>query len=204
VAPSFKVDVPGNYVIALTVDNGTATDSAKVTISTKNSPPVANAGPDKKITEGQSVQLNGVASGDVQSYFWTPAQFIDNVNLLTPTVNPGTDFTYTLHVQSGNGCGVASDNVFVRVFRKINIPNAFSPNGDGINDVWNIAELITYPESVTKVFNRYGQLIFYSNGYAKPWDGTFNGKPLPFGVYYYIIDRKNDFPLLNGSLTIIR
>lgn len=166
--------------------------------------PKANAGPDKKMIAGDTVQLNGIAGGDIGSYFWTPAQFINNTSVLTPVVNPVTDFIYTLHVVSGNGCGAASDDVFVRVFKKISIPNAFSPNGDGINDVWDIQALESYPESTTKVFNRYGQLVFQSAGYNKPWDGRYNGKPLPFGTYYYIIDRKNDFPLLSGWVVIVR
>jgi gliding motility-associated-like protein len=182
--------------------NCTASDTVTIAVLKK---PVANAGPDKRITEGAAVQLDGTAGGDTAiSYSWTPAQFINNTSILTPVVNPVNDFIYTLHVQSGNGCGSASDDVFVRVFKKINIPNAFSPNGDGINDVWNIQALETYPESTTEVFNRYGQPLFRSKGYAKPWDGNYNGRPLPFGTYYYIIDRKNGFPLLSGWVMIIR
>jgi gliding motility-associated-like protein len=181
--------------------NCDATDTVTVTVLKK---PVADAGTDKKIIEGQSVQLTAIPGGDVGSYFWTPAQFINNTSILTPVVSPLTDFTYTFHVLSGNGCGAASDDVFVRVFKKIIIPNAFSPNADGINDVWNIEALESYPESITQVFNRYGQLVFRSKGYNKPWDGKYNGKPMPFGTYYYIIDRKNDFPLLNGWVIILR
>ncbi len=178
-----------------------AKDSVVVTVLKK---PVADAGPDKKISEGESTVLNGVIGGDTASYYWTPAQYISNVNILAPVVNPVSDFIYTLHVLSGNGCGSATDDVFVRVFKKIKIPNAFSPNGDGINDVWNIEELATYPESETNVFNRYGQLVFHSNGYGKPWDGKYNGKVLPVGTYYYTIDRKNQFPVMSGWVMIIR
>ncbi|HSC39067.1 MAG TPA: gliding motility-associated C-terminal domain-containing protein, partial [Chitinophagaceae bacterium] len=105
---------------------------------------------------------------------------------------------------TGNGCGTATDEVFVRVFQKVTAPNAFSPNGDGINDYWVIDGLDTYPESVTDVFNRYGQRVFHSTGYPRPWDGGFNGRPLPTGTYYYIIDRKNGFPLLTGWVFIVR
>ncbi|MEP6750486.1 MAG: gliding motility-associated C-terminal domain-containing protein [Bacteroidota bacterium] len=176
-------------------------DTVVITVLKK---PLADAGPDKKITEGQSTLLNGVAGGDTASYFWSPPQFISSTTILAPVVNPVNDFTYTLHVLSGDGCGVATDDVFVRVFKKIAIPNAFSPNGDGINDVWNIEALETYPESDTQVFNRYGQLVFHSKGYNTPWNGTYNGKPLPVGTYYYTIDRKNNFPVLNGWIMLIR
>ena len=178
-----------------------ARDTVTVSVLKK---PIANAGPDKKIMAGQSVTLNGVAGGDTASYFWTPAQFITNSNILTPVVNPVSDIMYTFHVLSGNGCGAATDDVFIRVFKKIAIPNAFSPNGDGINDVWDIEALETYPESETNVFNRYGQLVFHSQGYNRPWDGRFNGRPLPVGTYYYTIDRKNNFPVMSGWIMVIR
>ncbi len=191
-------------VYTLTVSNlfnCAAKDSTRITVLIK---PTANAGPDKKITEGESTSLQGVSGGDVSAFFWTPAQFINNSNILTPVVSPLSDITYTLHVASGNGCGIATDDVFIRVFKKIVIPNAFSPNGDGINDTWRVEGLDSYPESETNVFNRFGQLVFHSAGYSKAWDGRWNGKSLPSGTYYYTIDRKNNFPLSSGWILIIR
>jgi gliding motility-associated-like protein len=182
--------------------NCTAADSVLVTVFKS---PAANAGPDKQMVAGQTVQLEGAASGDSISYYWTPPLYIiNNATSLSPVVSPPVDFTYTLHVVSAEGCGNAIDAIFVRVFQKVMIPNSFSPNGDGINDGWVIGGLDTYPESVTEVFNRYGQQVFRSVGYPKPWDGTYNGKPLPVGTYYYIIDRKNGFPLLSSWVLIIR
>lgn len=84
-----------------------------------------------------------------------------------------------------------------------NIPNTFTPNGDGINDYWNIPGLDTYPNAKVNIFNRYGIPVFQSIGYAKPFDGTSNGKPLPVGVYYYIITLKKG-DALSGNVTIIR
>jgi gliding motility-associated-like protein len=68
------------------------------------------------------------------------------------------------------------------------IPNAFSPNGDGINDTWQIKLLNSFLNAKVQVFNRQGQLVFNTKGYSKPWDGTSNGKPLPIGTYYYVIE----------------
>jgi gliding motility-associated-like protein len=169
-----------------------------------NKKPVANAGPDKKISEGQSIKLEGVAKGSNISYNWLPNLNINNNNLLQPLVSPVTDQYYTLTVTSNAGCGIATDEVFVRVFKKVLVPNVFSPNGDGINDVWKIEALQTYPECSLQVFNRYGQIVFNSKGYNTYWNGTYNNKPLPFGTYYYIIDLKNNMPVLKGSVTIIR
>jgi gliding motility-associated-like protein len=86
----------------------------------------------------------------------------------------------------------------------VKIPNAFSPNGDGINDTWIITNLVDYQNNTVEIFNRYGQRVFYSLGYAVPWNGTYNGNPVPTGVYYYIIDLKNGFGKLTGSITVIR
>jgi len=87
---------------------------------------------------------------------------------------------------------------------KISVPNAFSPNGDGINDTWVITHLSAYPGATVQVFNRYGQLVFQSENNSKTWDGTYNGKPLPMATYYYIIDLKNNQKKLAGSITIFK
>jgi gliding motility-associated-like protein len=92
----------------------------------------------------------------------------------------------------------------VRVLKKPLVPNAFSPNGDGINDTWVIEYLETYPGAVIEVFNRYGQVVFRSVGYDKPWDGTYKGQQLPTGTYYYIINPKNGREQMNGWVVIIR
>jgi gliding motility-associated-like protein len=166
---------------------------------------VANAGPDLKTKEGIPVILKGAANGTDVSYYWSPPTYLSDPNILTPVANPPFDMTYTLYVTSNEGCGVSTDQVFIRVYKQVKIPNAFSPNGDGINDVWNIESLNTYPEADLQVFNRYGQLVFHSKGYSKPWDGTMNGKPLPVGTYYYEIDLKTDvYPKPSGWVFIIR
>jgi gliding motility-associated-like protein len=93
----------------------------------------------------------------------------------------------------------------VKVFDKIVIPNAFTPNGDGINDTWFIEPLDLFDQSVTEVYSRYGQVVYRTIGYSNPWDGTNNGKALPPGTYYYVIDlRVNREPKLTGSVTILR
>lgn len=188
----------------VTVSNGGCYDDTKFVTITVNQLPTADAGKDKVIFEGQSTTLNGVAGGDnLTSVYWTPTDYLDNPNSPTPVATPTDDITYTLHVVSGS-CGSTTDDVFVRVYKQITIPNTFSPNGDGVNDFWNIEALITYPNCSVKVFNRYGQQVYYSTGYAKPWDGTANGQRLPDGAYYYIIDLKNGTALRTGWVAILR
>jgi len=84
------------------------------------------------------------------------------------------------------------------------VPTAFTPNGDGINDTWHIKFLDSYPACTVRVFNRFGQNVYASNGYSIPWDGTFRGSALPTGSYYYVINLSNINKTLSGSVTIIR
>ncbi|MDB5008262.1 MAG: hypothetical protein JWP45_2655 [Mucilaginibacter sp.] len=86
----------------------------------------------------------------------------------------------------------------------ITIPNAITPNGDGINDQWNIVALQNYPKCTVRIYNRYGVLVYNSIGYPKAWDGTYNGSSLPVGIYYYVIDPKGGQKVFSGSVTIIR
>ncbi|UOE50492.1 gliding motility-associated C-terminal domain-containing protein [Mucilaginibacter sp. SMC90] len=86
----------------------------------------------------------------------------------------------------------------------IDIPNTFTPNGDGNNDYWKINNAQNYPQAIVQVFTRYGQKVFESKGYGIPFDGTYKGSKLPAGVYYYILNLGKSCNLLSGSLTIIR
>jgi gliding motility-associated-like protein len=179
-------------------------DTASVAVNIWKKP-VANAGPNKQILEGQSVSLEGMAEGTQVIYFWTPPNTLNDGSSLSPVARPVDNTTYTLHVVSQLGCGTSTDDVFVRVFKQVKIPNAFSPNGDGINDEWKIINLITYPEATLQVFNRHGQKVFESRGYARNWNGTYNGQPLPVGTYYYVIDLKTEFfSRLSGWVFIAR
>jgi len=192
-----------DYILKVT--SATTGCSAMDTVSVfVADPPLANASTDKQMIEGQSVQLTGSASGTSVLYNWTPVSNINDANVLTPVVSPPVNAIYTLHVTSEVGCGSASDDVFIKVFKKILIPNAFSPNGDGINDTWKIGQLEDYPDAVISVFNRYGQTVFLSKGAYTPWSGTYNQSPLPVGTYYYIIDPKFGLPVLKGWVAILR
>jgi gliding motility-associated-like protein len=94
--------------------------------------------------------------------------------------------------------------VKVLVAPELTVPNAFTPNGDGINDQWNIVGLSAYQQAVVDIFDRNGQKVYHSIGYGIPWDGTYKGKEVPFGVYYYVIDTKVNGVVLSGYVTVIR
>ncbi|MGZ3766990.1 MAG: T9SS type B sorting domain-containing protein [Mucilaginibacter sp.] len=184
-------------------NDGCYDDTKSVTI-TVNSTPTANAGNEKKIFVGQSTRLNGSVTGDeITNIYWTPATGLDDPASLTPLANPADDITYTLHVVSQN-CGTATSEVIVKVYKQIIIPNTFTPNNDGINDLWNIDALAAFPECLMQIYNRSGQKVFQSTGYPKSWDGTYKGSPLPEGTYYYVIDLKNNTPKISGWVLIVR
>jgi gliding motility-associated-like protein len=166
--------------------------------------PQVNAGPDLVLLEGGQVTIAASVSGSSENrYSWSPATGLSNPTVLQPIARPSDDITYTLTVTGKGNCS-AKDDVFVKVLLEPEIPTAFSPNGDGINDVWNIKFISSYPGAVIQVFDRYGKRIFNSTGYNTPWDGKVNGSLVPAGVYYFIIDPKNGRKARTGSVTVIR
>ncbi len=86
----------------------------------------------------------------------------------------------------------------------INIYDAFSPNGDGVNDLWNIANIGLYPNCKVVIFNTWGNKVFESDGYGEPWDGKYNGKDLPSGTYYFTLDLGDGSKVLSGPVSIVR
>ncbi|TCD00198.1 T9SS type B sorting domain-containing protein [Pedobacter psychroterrae] len=103
---------------------------------------------------------------------------------------------------------VASNEITVE-YRKAELcsimpPTAFSPNGDGVNDSWNIDYLAGFPGCQVRIFNRFGLKLYESTGYTNPWDGKSNGVSLPSGTYYYVIALEKDMETVSGSITIIK
>jgi gliding motility-associated-like protein len=154
----------------------------------------ANAGPDAIILQGDSYQMVGTAT--VGTYLWTPSSGLSATNILTPVANPIVTTTYTLNVTSPQGC-IASDAMVLTVVPNCVKPlNAFTPNGDGVNDTWFVTETFACISKITaQVYNRYGAKVFESNNYQNKWDGTRDGKPLPDGTYYYVLN----YTLINGK-----
>jgi len=109
--------------------------------------------------------------------------FINDSNACTATMN--------FNIKS-------SDDVCVE------IPDAFSPNGDGINDEWKINHIELYDNASVQVFDREGIIVHVFRNGGKTWDGTFNGKTLPVGTYWYIVDLNNKTSRITGNVTLLR
>jgi len=129
-------------------------------------------------------------------------------------VNTATDGRFTVNAkittvfyisQLSGSCESSRTPVTVSVgISAADIPNTITPNADGINDYWKIPGIENYPQAMVHIYNRYGKQVYESRGYAAPFNGTYDGKHLPSGVYYYLIVLSNSCNLLSGSLTIVR
>ena len=197
------IGVPVNVSLTATdASGGTANVTFNVNVVNSTNNPVAfNNSP--AIFAGSGVRLNPAINGDITEYSWSPAIGLSDAGSKSPIANPPVTTTYSLTVTLAGGC-TASASVTVRVLEQVVIPNVFTPNGDGINDLWDIKNLSEYPACTVDVFNRNGQLVFHSVGYGKPWSGTYNGNPLPTGTYYYVIDLKDGRKKHAGAVTIIK
>ena len=155
--------------------------SVSKTVSVVSSITVS-AGPDETIFPGNSTTLYGASSGRWNFYMDTCPLGLDKPQLpLQPVASPTVTIVYTLHVSNSFGCTNSdSMTVFIDNSSHVYFPNAFSPNGDGINDHFTY---YTYNvKSVDlKIFNRWGEMLFESASLDYTWDGTFNGKPEPEG-----------------------
>lgn len=171
--------------------------------------PVISAGADYTIVDGDQYTLTGTVTGTPAAITWTPNTNMTGANTLTPTVKPTTTTQYVLTVQNANGC-LSTDNVVVTVLPYcLKVMDAFTPNGDGMNDRWIVTNNggACTKQVYATVFNRYGNVVYRNDNYVNDWDGTYKGKPIPDGTYYYAITYRlinGKSILLKGDVTILR
>jgi gliding motility-associated-like protein len=187
--PKASPGTTGSYRVIVSTPRG-CDDTAFISIKVFDRA-IANAGPDRSTIPGIPVILSGSIAGDYLNYYWSPVIYLINTGSLVTPASPPADRNYVLTVVSKNNCGVSSDSVLVKVGSKFYIPNAFSPNGDGLNDTWNIPALDAYPDFELFIFDRYGEPVFKNSRFRQSWDGYFKLKPLPTGTYAYIIKLNN-------------
>ncbi len=177
--------------------------SNAVTI-TVNAKFTVDAGKDGYVLENSKFKIVAIAPANL-IYKWSPAVNLDNASLLQPTFTAAETSTYKLEVTDPITSCTAEDEVTIFVDPNIKIPDSFTPNGDGVNDLWEIQGLLGSIDVDISVFNRNGQIVFQSRGYPKAWDGRLKNTLLPVGVYYYIIDTHSKLlPIYKGSILIIR
>jgi len=159
--------------------------------------PTVTAGADRNVANGTPLQLSATVTGnDISSYLWTPSTGLDCTSCPSPSLIADDNITYKVTVETRFGC-TASDEVRIIVFcgkGQLYIPNAFSPDGNGINDVFFIKGYGIKSIKRMMIFNRYGQKVFERqnvpvNDRSQGWDGTTKGEP-PAGTaaYVYVLD----------------
>jgi gliding motility-associated-like protein len=177
-------------------------DTVTVTVLPK---PVADAGNDTTINQGESVQLNGSGVGN---YSWLPIDALSNPAIVNPVASPLNTTTYTLTITGGNGCK-SSDSVTVNVthIHEFIVPNAFTPNGDGLNDLFQFFTKGIQQITSVKVFDRWGEMVYNADGNESGWDGTYKGKECQIETYVYLISGityDGDVLQQQGTLTLLR
>jgi len=167
--------------------------------------PDLNAGADQYRKKGWAASLApSLSLSPDHDIRWSPSTYLDRTDVLQPVCTPYADIRYIIRATNKQTLCSASDTLNVFVLSDINIPNTFTPNGDGINDTWRILFLDQYKTSLVEVYTTSGQVVFRSKGYDISWDGTFKGSKVPVGTYYYVIDLGDGSPRLSGYVTVFR
>jgi gliding motility-associated-like protein len=194
-----------SYVLQVVSTVTTCIDTRTVVVSALPFP-IVNAGPSFTIPLFSTVTIGGnPTSPTALSYTWMPPFTLDNSNTPNPTASNTVNTIYTVTVQDANGC-IATSTVGVDIYPEIDIPNGFSPNNDGKNDVWIIDNIEQFVDCTVEVYNRWGEQLFFNRGYTKKFDGKYNGKDLPVGTYYYVVNLNHPVYTkpYTGPLTIFR
>jgi len=176
--------------------------------------PTVNAGPDVITLAGAELNLNATGSGDIVSWNWQPATYLSCSNCASPKSNPRSDITYVVEVATDHNCK-AKDSLSIHLVCKasqFNVPSSFTPNGDMLNDYFQIngkgIKLIKH----FIIFGRWGEKVFEKtnmppNNRSAAWDGTYRNQPLVTGTYVFMVevicDTGESFSY-KGTVTLIR
>lgn len=208
--PVTRVYPAGNdttYTYTLTVtDNYGCKFSVTDQVNVRVQPPVpAYAGNDTIAVKAVPHQLFG-SGGDV--YLWSPSFPLNNPFAQNPLASLENDQKFVLKVTDFAGC-IGYDTVFIKVYfgPTYYIPNAFSPNGDGLNDIFRAIPVGIANTEWFRIFNRYGEMVFQTNQWLKGWDGTYKGKKQAMGAYIWIIkgtDRNGKSLEMKGTVMLVQ
>lgn len=200
----------GDYYKTLTISTPVANCTSKDSILIHVVPPFSFTGVypagDTSVNYGDTLRLD--TDGDAVLWVWSPITYLDDPLAKNPLARPLVSTLYEVVGIDQYGCrDTAKVMVNVKYESKADIPNAFSPNGDGVNDVFKVANRVFEKMTEFKVFNRYGQVVYDGKDPDKGWDGTIDGQPAAMDTYFYII--RLIFPggqekLFKGDLSLIR
>jgi gliding motility-associated-like protein len=202
---SYMYKQPGIYNVELTGLTAAGCPSEPVIKSINVYQTNAFAGNDTVVAENQPFLLNG-RGGEI--YKWTPSTGLSDDEIANPTATLSRDAQFILTASTPAGCET-SDTVMFKVFKgpALYVPSAFSPDGDGNNDVFKFYAVGMKSVDLFQVFNRYGQLIYSSSNIMGGWDGRIGGIEQPSGTYVWMIkgiDLMGTPHFKKGTVTLVR
>ena len=204
----------GSYTVSLEAANLLGCKSSDTKTVVVAPLPVITMGPEPVIPVGTGIDLPVTYSSNIHLYNWSPSNTLSCNNCDVPYANPKFTTTYRVNVTDSNGCKTNSE-ITVRVVcneKNYFVPNTFTPNGDGVNDVF-------YPRGSSidriqsmRVFNRWGQLVFEKKNFSaniisQGWNGTFQGRPANMDTYVYTLEylcENGELISLKGNVTLVR
>lgn len=173
--------------------------------------PQPDLGPSQTIVAGAQVTLQG-PPGPNLTYTWDPIDGLltgeasdtggGRLNLPRVVAKPAATTTYHLTVSEDSDCPLSS-SVLITVLPGLFFPSAFTPNGDGQNDVWTIIGIDAFPLCSVRLYNRWGELILHESPYSQPWDGRIRGERVAPGPYRYVISPGPSLPDRAGTLMVL-
>lgn len=202
VTSGFITQTQAFVIIAEDLTSG-CTASDTIIINRSAIPEVKVASDTITILPRERVILN--ASG-ADYYQWFPRMWLDNDAVPDPVASPHTPITYAVVGTNSEGCSDTS-RIVININEALMVPNAFSPNGDGVNDVFKIENIGYQGIEEFRVFNRWGVPVFETHDGTKGWDGNCKGQSAEIGTYYYQIRLQmgdNKEKIYKGAVTLLR
>lgn len=203
IAAPVSAVVAGMYQFIAVSAAGCA-DTARVTLVVQPQL-IAAAGPDANVEPNIPYQLTGSGGG---SYEWSPANYLNNYSIANPLATINEDRRFILVVKDAIGCR-AADTVNLRVLNgpTFYVPTAFTPNGDGLNDIFRPTPVGIATLDYFRVYNRYGELVYQTSEPEQGWDGIYKGVRQNTGNFVWWVkgtDRKGQVKLMRGNVVLIR
>jgi len=205
VGNTFQTQAQGYYFVVVTSACGTFySDSVTVTVNSVSDATINN---NLMICPPETAQLN--ATGGT-TYQWTPNAGLNFTNIPNPVASPTQSTVYSVVVTNDFGCSITMSVEVIIDCDTLFVPNGFSPNDDGVNDGYVIDGILNYPNNKFWVYNRWGNLVYKTTGYANQWNGDCNvqgiywGTKVPAGTYFYILDLGDNSEKPRSGYLIIR
>jgi gliding motility-associated-like protein len=176
-------------------------------VMTVRETPLLRMPPDTLIKRGQEVPLMPLTGGAIMGYQWEPATGLSSAFISDPVALPLSTTTYQLLVSGSDGCNV-SGKTTISVSTPLFMPNAYSPNGDGSNDIFRIPPSLGIVLARFSVFDRWGQQVFTTTNVAEGWNGLIRGNIAPVGVYVWVVEYTDSFTgarlAQHGTVMLVR